>query len=266
MGSPTTTDPEHEFIRPAVDATVGLLRSASKAADVKRIVVTSSCIATAPIEAALIDTGETYTADTRQPTLDTSQLKAGAPSFVAYAAGKVAALNAVEAWMKDNNPRFDIIHLMPSYVLGRVGVARSVSDLSATANNWLLNVLVGMEVGSGDPTAMAMVVNHIDDCARIHVEALSPSVAGNQNFMISYDNGDSMRWNQAIAVVAKHFPEAVADGRLPCAGNIDSVVCQLDNKKTHQTFGFKYTYEDAVRDLAEQYLELLAEQDYNGTA
>lgn len=261
MGQPTTMDPEHEFIRPAVDATVGLLRSASKAAHVKRVVVTSSCAAIAPVEAALVDTGETYTADTRQPTIDTSQLQAGISSFVAYAAGKVTALNAAEAWMEKNNPHFDVIHLMPSYVLGRVGMARSVSDLRATANNWLLNVLVGREVGSTDPTAMAMIVNHVDDCARIHVEALRLGVGGNQNFMISYDNKEGFLWNDAAAVVTKHFPDAIADGRLPCTGRVESVGCDLDNKKTQQNFGFKYTCENAVRDFAEQYLELLAKQE-----
>lgn len=60
---PTSDDPENDFIRPAVNATLGIFQSAARTPSVKRIFVTSSCIAVAPVAAALVDTGEMYTAE-----------------------------------------------------------------------------------------------------------------------------------------------------------------------------------------------------------
>ena len=96
FGPPTTDNAHEDFIKPALDATLGLFQSAAKAKGLKRIVVTSSCIAVAPVAAAISDTGETYTADTRQPE-PADELGPGTISFVAYAASKVSALNQAEA-------------------------------------------------------------------------------------------------------------------------------------------------------------------------
>lgn len=258
MGLPTTNEPENDFVKPAVDGTLGLLESAYSTPSIRRVVITSSCIAIAPIEAALSDTGMTYTAEMRQPSI-AEPLEPGIPSFVAYAAGKVAALNSTESWVEENKPRFGIIHLMPSYVLGRVGMAASLSDLRRTANKFILDIVLGTEGQSTDPAQVAMVINHIDDCARIHVQALDVKVPASQSFMISSGCDIGLQWNQAIDVVKKHFPQAYTAGLLPCTGSIGSVQCRLDNTKTQQTFGFRYSYEDAVRDVVQQYLDIRAE-------
>ena len=168
-----------EFITPAVQNTLGILESASKRESVRRIVITSSCIAVAPVAAAFSDTGETYTADTRQPEID-GPFPPGTPTFVAYAAGKIAALNPAETWIRNKHPRFDVIHLMPSYVLGRIGVCDGLERLQTSTNSLPLNSILGK---AGNETPMAMVVNHVDDCARIHVEALHPRIEGGQSFM-----------------------------------------------------------------------------------
>jgi nucleoside-diphosphate-sugar epimerase len=254
MGAPTSDEPEHDFVKPAVEGTLNLIESASLTPSIKRIVVTSSCIATVPLEAALESTGTTYTADMRQSTV-LEPLEPGIPSFVAYAAGKVAALNSTEKWMEERRPHFDIIHLMPSYVLGRVGMATSVSDLRRTANKFILNMALGLEEGSSDPSKMAMIVNHIDDCARIHVEALDAKIRGNQNFMISHGSDLHLQWDQAINVIKHNFPQAFETGLLPCSGRIETVDCCLDSTKTQQTFGLYHTYEDAVREVVQQLLD-----------
>ena len=47
----------------------------------------------------------------------------------AYWASKVSALNRAEAWMKEQTPSFDVIHIHPSYIEGRNDTVTSVEDL-----------------------------------------------------------------------------------------------------------------------------------------
>ncbi|KAK0260689.1 hypothetical protein LTR91_024504 [Friedmanniomyces endolithicus] len=259
FAAPTSDDPENDFIRPAVNATLGIFQSAARAPSVKPIVITSSCIAVAPVAAALVDTGNTYTADTRQPEMD-GQWPPGTQSFVTYAAGKVAALNRTEAWMRDKIPHFDAIHVMPAYVLGHVGMADDLQGRQQSPSRLVLNVVRGREKGNEDPPGLAMVVSHVDDCARIHLEALGPNIDGNQSFIICYDCGARPEWDEAKAIVEQNFPTAVNAGTLPCKGSLESVVCRLDSSKTEKTFGFRHTYKDAVVSLVEQYLDLHKKQ------
>ncbi|KAK4890502.1 hypothetical protein LTR27_010783 [Elasticomyces elasticus] len=252
FASPTTDNAERDFVAPAVQTTLGILESARRVETIRRIVITSSCIAIAPVAAAVSDTGETYTAETRQPEMDTP-LPPGTPSFVAYAAGKVAALNRAEAWVQEKRPRFDTIHLMPSYVLGRIDMCDSLERLQTSANSFPLDIVLGRDGGEG---GMAMVVNHVDDCARIHVEALNPRIEGNQSFIIDYNPSAKVDWDEAKDIVAKHFPDAVKSGVLPNSGTLKSVCCRLESSKTEKTFGFRQSYEEAVVDVVQQYLEL----------
>ncbi|KAK1807538.1 hypothetical protein LTR12_018113 [Friedmanniomyces endolithicus] len=109
----------------------------------------------------------------------------------------------------------------------------------------VLKVVRGREKGNEDPPGLAMVVNHVDDCARIHWEALGANIDGNQSFIISYDCGARPKWDEAKAT---------------CKGSLESVVCRLDSSKTEQTFGFRHTYKDAVVSLSEPYLDLYKKQ------
>ena len=259
MSAPTTDSAEMEFIAPAVQATLGILESDSKVESVRRIVITSSCIAVAPVAAAFSDTGETYTANTRQPEID-GPFPPGTPSFVAYAAGKVAALNRAETWIRNENPSFDVIHLMPSYVLGRNGMCDGLERLQTSTNSIPLNIILGQD---GNETPMSMVVNHVDDCARIHVEALHPRIEGGQSFMICYDCSTEPKWDRAKEVVAKHFPELIKTGFLKNDGTLKSVHCSLESAKTEEIFGFRHSYDEAVVDIVQQYLELRKKEEEN---
>lgn len=253
--SELTTDNAYEsYIKPAVDGTLGMLRSAAKEKSVKRIVITSSIIAVVPFAATGADLGLTYTADTRQPEQEGS-LGPGTPTFVAYGAGKVSALNQAEAWMKNNQPHFDLIHLMPSFVLGRNDLWKSPEELQISSNAIFLRVIGACQPETGLP-GLAMVINHIDDCARIHVQALDPKIEGNQSFIINNHFKPDPQWNDAKAIVEKRFPEVIKAGILSNAGSLESVNTSVDVAKTEQTFGIKHTYEDAVVSVVEQFLDM----------
>lgn len=253
--SPFTDNANEEYVRPAVDSTLNILQSANRFKTVQRIVITSSCIAVVPVDAALSGSNQTFSAKHRQPTM-TGTFDAPTPALVAYAAAKVATLNRTEVWVETAHPSFDIIHLMPSYVIGRKDLCSSITDLEASPNRFLLRIATGL--GGDDVTnpAVAMVVNHVKDCARIHVEALNPAVTGNNSFMIDYGVAISSQWNDVRSIVKDHFPDAVAAGILPNQGNLDSVQVRLNSAETERTFGFRHTFEEAVVSAIEQYLEL----------
>lgn len=263
FGPPTTDNAREDFIKPAVDVTLELFKSAAKEKGLRRIVVTSSCIAVAPVAAAVSDTGETYTADTRQPE-PADDLGPGTISFVAYAAGKVSALNQAEAWVEGNRPHFEVVHLMPSYVIGRNDMCDTTESLMASPNGFVLSVVCGTgEAGQG-PSEVAMVVNHIDDCARIHVEALDPRIEGCQSFMICYDCFSRPQWNDAKRIVEERFPEAVKAGILPNKGSLESIWTRLESKRTQEVFGFEHDYQSAVISVVQQYLELHRKEQAEG--
>ena len=158
--------------------------------------------------------------------------------------------------MERNQPHFDVVHLMPSYVVGRNEMCDSTESLMASPNSFILSVVCGTgEAGQGS-SEVAMVVNHVDDCARIHVEALDPRIAGGQSFMISYDYSSRPQWNDASRIVEERFPEAVKAGILPNRGGLESIRLRLESKRTQEVFGFEHNYESAVVSVVQQYLEL----------
>lgn len=254
FNEPTTNSAEDAYIKPAVNGTLGMLQSAAKAKSVTRVVITSSLIALVPIEATTKDTGVTYSADSRQPEHKGS-FGPGTPTFAAYGASKVSALNQGEAWMKANKPHFDLIHIMPSFVLGKSDLWNSLSGLMTSSNVFPLVALGIAEAPPGGLPPTPATVVHIDDVARIHVQALEPKIKGGQSFLLNCPK-KPLYWNDARAVAEKHFSSAVEAGTFLVAGGLGSINASLDVGKTEQTFGIERTYEDAVVSVAEQYLAL----------
>jgi nucleoside-diphosphate-sugar epimerase len=96
---------------------------------------------------------------------------------------------------------------------------------------------------------------HVDDVAKAHVGSLSPSITGNQSFLLS-NSGDEAAWEDAKQIVARHFPEAVKQGLLPNNGTQPSEFATLDIKKTEDTFGKLQDFEAIVVGVTKHYLEL----------
>ncbi|KAK4548799.1 hypothetical protein LTR36_008572 [Oleoguttula mirabilis] len=257
-------DFEKFFIQPAVQGTLGVFESARKSGTVKRIVVTSSVVAIVPPKLWFFDkiVDEVFNAESRQPEME-------GPFEVlqvAYIASKVAALNRAEAWIKQEKPDFDVIHVYPSFILGRDDMADSTKAFQTGTNAVPLNIALG----TADPKTQKACdrarpsalypnsYNNVNDCAKVHVLALDPKVEGNQGFIVSSTGMDGMTWKEANRIVAKHFPDAVKDGRLPNTGGYETIVCKVDSSKTEETFGVKFTnFEASVVSVVGHYLEVL---------
>ena len=256
---PEGTDYEAVFVQPAIQFSIGMFESAAKAKTVERIVITSSMIALIPIEAMFTsNTNEIYSAENRLPRPKPPH----AGPLQAYLVSKIAALEAAESWVKQRGEEinFDVIHLHPTFVLGRDELATTAKQLLSSTNEKVLGQVLGIK----DPAwpARPVAVASLDDTAMVHVRALEKEkVKGNQSFIISYPSDVGDEWDDINKIVKKEFPEAVKSGLLPNSGSMATVVAKLDTKKTEEVFGFKHkSFEELVVEVVGQYLELVEKE------
>jgi nucleoside-diphosphate-sugar epimerase len=241
---------EEYFLHTAPKGEIGMLESAKRAGTVKRIVVTSSVVAIMPFEYYLgegdysVEFGpENRTADVTGPFEF---------EFQAYSAGKAAALNASEAWVKANKPGFDVVSVIPGWIFGRDELITDVQWLlKGSTNSVLANLLLGSQAEA--PYNGNAVLG--EDVAKVQVLALDPKVKGNQSFNTSID----FEWETVIDIIKKSFPQQVADGKLSVEGKQPTLPVKVSSRKTEEVFGFKFSpLEKMVEAVAGQYLELAA--------
>jgi nucleoside-diphosphate-sugar epimerase len=238
-----------EMVEPAINNTLSALESARKSKSVKRVVITSSCaifipleLLGGPVEKPVTVTEENINADIPPPF---------ANILVAYVASKTSSFLRARQWMQEHKPNFDIVNVCPTYVQGRNELATSPQDLLATSNVLFLRMALGL-APKGSPAEIASVV-HVEDVAAIHVAALNKDKIPAGEYLF----GQEVQWNDVNRITKELFPEQVAQGVLPCTGDVPtkSVVCSKE--KTEKTFGIELkSVEDMVEDLMEQFLEL----------
>jgi nucleoside-diphosphate-sugar epimerase len=249
--APTPEFYDEFFVQTARKATIGLLESIRKAGTIKRVIITSSIAGIIPLK-YFIGQGdnEVFNAENRT-TLDPGPYSV---EFQAYSASKVAALNASEAWVKENSPNFDLISVLPGWVFGRDELCTAAADFKTGSTN---SVLLGLLTGSRSDDPMMGNMSFVDDVAQVHIRSLDPKVEGNQAFIVTSDGIDGAQWEDATETVRKCFPEALSDGRLKSNGKQPTAVVRVDAGKTEKTFGIHLTsFEGQVKSLVSQYLDV----------
>ncbi|KAI1138399.1 putative cinnamoyl-CoA reductase [Hypoxylon sp. FL0543] len=232
-------DPQTGIYEPNVKSASTMLQSAQQEPSVKKVIVTFSVFANAPFPP---DPNREITAESRVP-----DMPGPYDSMVpAYSAGKIAALNATDRFVKDKQPHFEVINVFPGFIFGWDDRALTLQDIFASTNRMLLAVFTGQ---SSDIPMPAGAIN-VSDAAKVHLLALKEGAPKNIGVTIPH------KFNDAWDVVQKHFPKAVADGVFT-QGNQPTVPVNWNAHKTEVDFGFKFrTYEDTVIDVATQYLDL----------
>jgi nucleoside-diphosphate-sugar epimerase len=120
MASPNRfniTDIKKDLIDPAVEGTVGILKSIkASASSVKRVVITSSFAAMADASKGTRP-GHVYQEEDWNPV---TEQEAQANAIMAYSAGKTFAEKAAWDFLAGENPAFDIAVINPPMVFGPV--------------------------------------------------------------------------------------------------------------------------------------------------
>jgi nucleoside-diphosphate-sugar epimerase len=232
-------DPQNGIYEPTVRSLTNMLRAVSNAAALKKLIVTASVFANMEFP---FDPKSETTADSRVSN------RQGPFSHIisAYSAGKVAALNATDTFIKENKPSFAIVNIFPGFVFGTDDKALSVQDLRTGTNRVLLPIITGGTAPAPMPSGAA----HVYDVAKVHLLALQDGVVGD------YGVTKANEFDDAWEIVQKHFPKAVKAG-IFSQGHQKTVPVKWDASKTEEKFGFTFkSYEDIVVDVATQYLEL----------
>ena len=246
-----TDDYERDIIEPAIEGTVGILNSAAKAPSVKRVVITSSCLAVIPWEDFIAKESEhVFGPDETIPDISGPY----GHHFEAYAASKVNALNATTRWVRAQKPHFDLINMLPSFFIGKNELVTEANGILNGTNGAAFGQILGKKMDSPNPGTTI----HVNDVAKIHILSLNPKVKGNQNFIASSGGVEGRAWGDAIEIVKENFPAAVKDGRLPADGFQPTKKLRIDSSKTEKELGIKFQpYETQVKSVTEHYLELL---------
>ncbi|KAK0101350.1 hypothetical protein ONS95_006525 [Cadophora gregata] len=245
---------ESDLIAPALKGTLSILTAAYKTPGIQRIVITSSEVAIIPWEEFISKEVDTVFDDTYK-----IPFPAGPYSnpFEAYAASKVRALLATNEFVKEKNPKWDIINIMPSFTIGdneMITDPKKISDGTVAA---AIAQVLGGDSGWG---AVPSTSVHVADVARLQVESLDAKIAGNQNFLAVSEGERGTRWEEAIEIVNRNFPEAVKKGILPNNGPATTKRTKVDASRTEEVFGFKFqSYEEQVKIVVNQYLSLVGE-------
>ncbi|KAH8804350.1 cinnamyl-alcohol dehydrogenase [Xylogone sp. PMI_703] len=241
-------DPQTDIIEPAVKGTTNLLECVIKTSSVKRVVFTSSAVVSF-----------TPGKETTEPITENTIVPRPSPPWgnfmEAYIKSKVLAFYATQDWMTTNNPSFDVINIMPSFVLGANKLITNAKEINSGTNSFMLNILFGHK--SSHPLSGTSV--HIDDVAFAHIKALDPTVAGNQSFLLS-SSTDGIIWDDVIEIARKNFPVIIEKGLMPLDGTLETQKCMIDASKAEKQLGLKFkSYEEQVKSLVGYYLELIGE-------
>ena len=208
----------------------------------KRVVVTSSIVSNMVYPPNIEDviTADSRVANPKGPFTEV---------FPAYCASKTITLNAIDEFVRENKPTFDVINILPGFVFGRNDKATNTTDLLSGSNRLLLTILKGQTFEAPRLAGAA----HIDDVSRVHVLALDEKIKGGQDFGVTVP----MVYDDIFDIVKKHFPRAFNDGTFT-RGHQPSLGVNWDASKTEEVFGLKFkSYENMVVDFVGQFLELL---------
>ncbi|KAJ9605711.1 hypothetical protein H2200_009560 [Cladophialophora chaetospira] len=248
-GPGPSDDYEATMVKPSINATLSILNSALQSPAVKKVVITSSVAAVMPSEPKVFD-ADNILPDPEGPYTH---------PFWAYCASKQLALSATRRFIAEKNPHFDVISVMPSFVLGPNGFAKGKEDYTegGASNRNGLASLLGIMLDEPRPG----IVCHVDDVAVVHVKALNAEVKGHQNFGVTFDGPNVIEWNDAQGIVKKKLPELVEKGVFPLGGNVVSPPLPYVAAKTEQALGIKFkSFEEMIVDLASAYARIVSEK------
>lgn len=247
------------YIQPAILGTKNVLSAALyNAPTVRRVVIASSL-------SALVPLAELTGAEARsRPVSATDRILIPEGPFdsdyAAYAASKAAALVHADEWLRREQPGFEVVILHPGCVLGGHQGAETVREmLGKGGNGVLVSLLMGREFG--DDKKFVGVTAHVEDVARVYVDALRVKMGmdevGNERRVRGYLLGKGMVWEEAKAIAEREFKGRFGRGIFVKTGRAETVQLGVDVREIEEAFGFGFRgLEEQVRSVVGQYLEL----------
>ncbi|KAJ5415199.1 hypothetical protein N7465_003894 [Penicillium sp. CMV-2018d] len=244
-----TTNNERELILPAINGVRAVLEAASRNANIRRIVITSSF-------ASVLDTNRksppyfTYTGADWNPLTYEESVDPATNAIIAYRGSKKFA--ELEAWkyVEEHSPTFDIVALCPPMTFGPVVHPVAHVDKLNESNAMLWKIANGE-----NPLPVARVPFWIDvrDLAIAHVESLFREDVGGKRYVPS--SPERFSYGLAANIIADEFPDLRT--KVTQEDQVIDESCGLDGQTAAKELGYKYhSFHDTVKDLVSQSVSL----------
>ncbi|MCJ1388341.1 hypothetical protein MMC18_001187 [Xylographa bjoerkii] len=224
--NPANVEFDKNFLEPAVNGNLEILKSASKhGKNIKHITVTSTMMI---VTAGAIEDiqGKVLTSSTWR-NITPAEARAANDASTSYRAAKVAAEKAVWAYVEAQTPHYSMSTLLPPFIFGSpILHVTSVKNLS-----------------------MSTTID-VRDVVAMHLACVTTPEAANKRFLMGKDFS-----NQRIVDILKTLPET--KGRVPKDSGHVPLYFQLDTEETDRVLKVRYhTLEETVLDSARKMLEL----------
>ncbi|KZW02237.1 NAD(P)-binding protein [Exidia glandulosa HHB12029] len=230
-----------EFIRPAVDGTLNLLKSAAQfGPEVARIVITSS-------NATILEQHDPpYVYSNKDwcnfAVEEVNTLGNAASGVAKYMASKVLAERAANDWLAQNKVHFDITHVLPSWVYGApIQDVHSPEALNISVKRvyeWFVDGLPESQL----PTASGWYID-VRDVARAHVDVLEREDLGSQRLVVSRAENPAYQdvYDAYLALPDAKRPKLPFPVPRGVPGIADDVRCKFSTHETAEAvLGWKF--------------------------
>lgn len=237
-----------------IKITAGLLKSALKAPDLQRVVLTSSIVANLgppTSEPQTVTVSATTRVSPPNPLPETF-----ADVMEGYILGKLVEMRDSDTFAETQKPHFKLSHVTPGYVFGRNDLCLT-AEMMQTQNSSNMFLMAGL-LGGELPFPIHGGFGHIDDVAELHlrVALASDEAWANKDVGIATKVDYSSIFDHAKA----KYPKAVEEGVLK-RGTVPTLPVEYDSSDAQAILGELRSFESAVADVAGQYLELLGKKE-----
>ncbi|KAI0696053.1 D-lactaldehyde dehydrogenase [Cerioporus squamosus] len=255
--TPNAGDPE-EVIRPQVEGTTSIIRSALKYRDtIKRVVVLSSASAVSDPHPAGRFTRVMDESDWNDWVVEHVREKgrdAWGPHK--YFAGKTlmerAAWELYESEKAKGGLGWEMVSLAPPYIYGPfLHEARVPEELTGTPRMFWENVVKGSAKGDA-LTKIGLEYVDIRDVARSHVLALTVPAAGGERFIV---RAGPYAWQQFGKLdIARRYSDKIPEGEPPFKPEEVGYPVRFSGQKAQDVLGLQYcSVEETVKGTVEEF-------------
>ncbi|KAJ5166299.1 dihydroflavonal-4-reductase [Penicillium canariense] len=240
------TDIKRDYVDPAVQATTSILQAALTFKQVKKVVIVSSILALAPLNAIITNsvdvkenTGQVIPVDL---SMDFPEGFVG--EVLKYSASKILAHQATRDFLAANSPHYSVITLHPVFVLGDSMIQQTASELDS------INGLFWKSLFTEKPQLSSTWV-HVRDVADAHVKVLETDVKSGTEFILSRP---ATSWEEVASFVKSKYPALGCQLQPPFESG-----WTVETTGAEQNLGIKWRSEwEIVEDVVNQQLALQA--------
>ncbi|PTB72343.1 NAD(P)-binding protein [Trichoderma longibrachiatum ATCC 18648] len=193
------TNLQRDFLDPVVKGTLAILESSAKEDGIRKVVIVSSFLSLMPMDGIRrnpfhieANTGERYAGDIGMA------FPEGLPGrLLKYQTGKVVAHQAYRDWVKETNPKFEVVSVHPSQVFGPSLVHRSADELRG------VNYLMWTTLHSDEPLKTPFLMVDVRDVSRALARISDANVPSGTELPLT---GPAYTWKQFADTVKSNNP------------------------------------------------------------